>query len=121
MAPQLPTEPLGIKIQRQLGFLKGEDWGEIEGHIDDEHGHIADEADLSKREGGCGFLKVWHDVLGDVYQLFGVDGSLPGLVSQSEVEDIPGSQFIADIRTTGGTVLPLTGNHKTIGATETPV
>ncbi|MCR4329008.1 MAG: hypothetical protein NUV65_00505 [Candidatus Roizmanbacteria bacterium] len=117
MATGMSFEEAG-KATKEL-YAKN-NWGEMEVHIDDEHGHVVDGVELDEREEGCGFLTVWHPVLGDLYTLLGQTNIVPGLKPNNKINQVDGKKFIADTRKDGGVVVPLVGNHKTIGSSESP-
>lgn len=81
-------------------------WGVLEAHTDDHHGDITDPDEVNILNEGCGFLKVWPQV---VTTLKGVFTDLNLTLPDSPVE---GPKFIEKIRKEGGAIVPLTGDHK---------
>ncbi|MCD8507041.1 hypothetical protein LRY65_00445 [Candidatus Woesebacteria bacterium] len=82
-------------------------WGNLEFHIDNEHGHIHDAEELANRNSGCGFLGVATQVFADMKELFG--NSYAGL----QTPEIDGSSVISTARNAGDVIVPLEGDHKT--------
>jgi hypothetical protein len=82
-------------------------WGPLEGHIDDEHGHIASPARLEERIEGCGFLSVWTDVLQIMHSILKSNDLLIHTPTNPE-----NYQFIQTIRSKKGQIVTLTKSHK---------
>ncbi len=86
-------------------------WRQMEGHIDNHHGHITDPHELAKRTEGCGFLGVWQNVFQVMKQ--SLQEELHGQMDFADnIEPKTSTDFINAVRENGGNIVPLTGHHK---------
>jgi len=83
-------------------------WGKMEFHIDDEHGHVHEDK-LESRNSGCGFLGVATKVTAAIHELLG------DRFTQLKAVSVDGEEVIAQARSREDTIVALTGNHKTAG------
>jgi len=99
MGKQLPE---AVAATKKLYEKNG--WGDMEIHIDDGHGTIADMATLMDKTDGCGFLGVAPHVADILQKLHIVEGQVP---------PIDGNAIFTWLREAGAKTVPLTGNHRT--------
>lgn len=78
-------------------------WGEMEIHIDDDHGKIKEIEQLRERNVGCGFLNVVQDVVRVLKELglTDIDSSL-----------VDGEKIFIALKEAGAKTVVLTGGHK---------
>ena len=86
-------------------------WGQMEGHIDNHHGHITDPHELTERTEGCGFLGVWQNVFQVMKQ--SLQEELHNqVVFADAVEPKTSTDFINAVKESNGNIILLTGLHK---------
>jgi hypothetical protein len=104
----LTGQAIDQAIESTKNLYQQMNWGEMQVHIDDEHGHITDVSTLKNRLTGCGFLGVINEVAAITKNLLAGEG----IVNQ-EALDIDSGTIMKGLIKTGAKVVPLTGNHKT--------
>lgn len=82
-------------------------WGEMQVHIDDEHGAINIPKELKNRKKGCGFLGVVNEVVSITEELLKGEEIVGENISQINSEEI-----MNKLIEKGAKVVVLSGNHK---------
>ena len=95
-----------VKSTKQL--YQQMSWGDMEVHIDDEHGEVTDLEQLRERKKGCGFLRVINDVVRITQQLL-KEGNF---ITDKNIS-LQGDDIFTQLVAAGSKVVALTGHHKT--------